>query len=236
MSETIHIERRFNGPPNSGHGGYVCGAIADCLDGIAEVTLRKPLPLDRDLRIEREGSADLSVWDGETLIAEARPSVLDLDVPPPPDARGIASARARHGEFMNNEFGQCFACGAGREEGDGLRLLTGPVDDGPLVASRWTPHDNFAGPGGIVPPRILWSALDCPGVSSLVRESGEVMYLGRLTAEVDADLAVGTPCTVIGWPLGREGRKARAGTAILDGEGRVRGRAEAVWIKIDKQA
>ena len=61
------------------------------------------------------------------------------------------------------------------------------------------------------------------------------MHLGRLTASVDEDLTADTPCTVIGWPMGREGRKAFAVTAIYDSRGRVRGRAKSVWIDIGKQ-
>jgi len=113
---------------------------------------------------------------------------------------------------------KCFACGAGRGEGDGLRLLSGPVVDSDLVAAHWTPHLDFTGPDGRIPPRILWGALDCPGVWAIIRDSGVVMYLGRLTAEVDDDLEPGTPCTVIGWPMGWEGRKAFAVLPITEYE------------------
>ena len=41
MTEFMTIDRQFNGPPGSGHGGYVAGAIADLFDSTAEVTLRK---------------------------------------------------------------------------------------------------------------------------------------------------------------------------------------------------
>ena len=61
------------------------------------------------------------------------------------------------------------------------------------------------------------------------------MHLGRLTAAVDNDLVAGTPCTVIGWPMGRDGRKAYAGTAIYDANGSIRGQAKSVWIDIGKQ-
>ena len=41
---TMTIPRRFCGPPNSGNGGYVCGTLARCIPGAAEVTLRAPPP------------------------------------------------------------------------------------------------------------------------------------------------------------------------------------------------
>lgn len=34
MAESLVIPSRFGGPPGSGNGGYVCGRIAACLDGI----------------------------------------------------------------------------------------------------------------------------------------------------------------------------------------------------------
>jgi hypothetical protein len=42
MREQVIIDPRFRGPPDSGHGGYVCGVVAGLIDGTAEVTLRRP--------------------------------------------------------------------------------------------------------------------------------------------------------------------------------------------------
>lgn len=234
MSESILIPRQFNGPPGSGHGGYVSGTIAELIDGPAEVTLRSPPPLDRELRVERVPDG-LAVWDGEILVARARPAALDLDVPPIPDVAAVAGAEARFFEFKKDDFHQCFACGARRAEGEGLRLRSGPIEGSDVVAARWTPHANFADDKGRIRPRILWSALDCPGAWAVVRDTGVVMYLGRLTAEADADLRPGTPCTVVAWPLGGEGRKAFAGTAIYDDTGMLRGRALAIWFDMGKR-
>jgi hypothetical protein len=54
VSETLTIEGRFNGPEGSGNGGYTCGLLARELDGEAEVTLRRPPPLDRPLVLVRD--------------------------------------------------------------------------------------------------------------------------------------------------------------------------------------
>ena len=45
--QSIRIDRRFCGPPNSGNGGYVCGLLAAHIDGGAEITLRVPPPLEQ---------------------------------------------------------------------------------------------------------------------------------------------------------------------------------------------
>ncbi len=57
MTETIVIDRRFNGPTNSGNGCYVCGLLASTIEGSAEVTLHKPLPLARPFSLTPVPSA-----------------------------------------------------------------------------------------------------------------------------------------------------------------------------------
>ena len=84
MTTQITIDRRFNGPPNSGHGGYVCGIIADLISPCAEVTLRSPPPLDLPLTVERIGSGKVRLSDAESTIAEERKAELRLDIPDPP--------------------------------------------------------------------------------------------------------------------------------------------------------
>jgi hypothetical protein len=49
MKEQLRVDRRFCGPPNSGNGGYTCGLVANFIDGPAEVILRRPPPLNRQL-------------------------------------------------------------------------------------------------------------------------------------------------------------------------------------------
>ena len=75
------IERRFRGPESSGNGGYTCGLFATALvNGDAEVTLRVPPPLDTPLRVD-----GLNIYDGQTLVAEVRPTTVELELPEPPD-------------------------------------------------------------------------------------------------------------------------------------------------------
>ncbi|MGH3039650.1 MAG: hypothetical protein ACRDLZ_09670, partial [Gaiellaceae bacterium] len=76
------VPGRFNGPPDSANGGYACGLVAAILGGVAEVTLRRPPPLDRELDVVREDGR-VEIRDGEALVAEAAPVTLDVNVPPP---------------------------------------------------------------------------------------------------------------------------------------------------------
>ena len=96
MTDSLVIASRFCGPPDSGNGGYVCGLIAGYLDGPAEVTLRKPPPLETPLTVERDGDGSVRVRDGHTLIAEATrsPDGPALQLPDPVSVQQARSAGA----------------------------------------------------------------------------------------------------------------------------------------------
>ena len=55
MTASLVVAPRFCGPPDSANGGYAAGFIAACLDGQAEITLRRPPPLARPMAVERDG-------------------------------------------------------------------------------------------------------------------------------------------------------------------------------------
>lgn len=67
-ADTITIPGRFNGPRDSGNGGYAAGLLARHLGGIAEVSLRSPVPLDVGLRVETGDGGSVRLLDGETLV------------------------------------------------------------------------------------------------------------------------------------------------------------------------
>jgi hypothetical protein len=129
---SLTIPSRFNGPPQSGNGGYSCGAIAHAVGVPLEVTLRLPPPLDTPLDIVTDGDRWL-VDDGDRLIAEARPARSLAPPPPPPTLVEAEAAATRYLGLTHHEFPTCFTCGPARE--DGLRIFSGPVDDGDLVAA-----------------------------------------------------------------------------------------------------
>jgi hypothetical protein len=218
--ETLTIDGRFNGPEGSGNGGYTCGLIAGVLGRTAEVTLRRPPPLDRPLDVEREGDR-LLVRDGDALVAEAEPTKVELDAPALPSYGEAERASARYPGFEEHAFPTCFVCGPAREPGDGLRIFAGPMGDG-RVASPWTPVE--------VAPELVWAALDCPGAIAVgYPERGETL-LGRFAAEIEELPRIGERCVVVGWPLGEEGRKLYAGTALFGEDGRQLASARATWI------
>jgi len=229
VSETIVIERRFRGPEGSGNGGYTCGRAAALVGASAEVTLRLPPPLDRPLHARREEGRVL-LFDGDALVAEAVPAELDLELPDPVSIPEAEAARARYAGFEQHEFPTCFVCGPDRDEREALRLFPGPVEGRDLVAAPWTPASWLADEQGLVRPEFVWAALDCPGAFAVGFAQRGAAVLGRFAARIGERPRAGEPHVVVGWPLGEDGRKLYAGTAILDATGRALAFARATWI------
>jgi hypothetical protein len=230
VSERLVIPARFNGPPESGNGGYSAGAVASFVGDAATVSLRRHVPLETALSVDA-GEGAVRIFDGEDLIAEAQPaSSFDLKVPPPVSAAAARQATARYRGLRGAQFSRCFVCGLDRE--DGLGLHSGEVDGRDVVASPWRPASWTAGADGLVRAEIVWAALDCPTYfAAYLRDELVEAYLVRMTASIEGPVAAGEEHVVMAWPLATDGRKRRAGCALLAGDGRVLGRAEALLVE-----
>jgi hypothetical protein len=134
--------------------------------------------------------------------------------------------------WAGHPFPGCFVCGPGRPPPDGLGVFPGPLDGQPgTVATTWLPDRSLAGDERALPPHFVWAALDCTsGWSSDL--AGRPKVLGRITAAVDAVPRIGEPCVVVGRHLRDDGRKTFTASTAYDSDGRVLGRAEAVWIAL----
>jgi hypothetical protein len=235
--ETVKIGERFAGPPGCGNGGYTAGTFAARLGSsghAAVVRLRAPVPLDCALDVVRLPEGEIEIRTGEDVIAWARPARLEVRVPAVPSASEIDLATARFGGHCHHPFPSCFVCGTDREPGDGLRLFTGPVEGRQMVASTWTPDASLAHADERIDPVYVWSSLDCPGgwASLLLGDTG-TLVLGEITARIDGKPRLGESCSVIGWPIRREGaRKNYVGSAVVSESGRIYGRASSLWFNV----
>lgn len=230
-SSCMTIARRFNGPPRSGNGGYVCGRLAAHVPGPASVRLRLPPPLERELRVEAtEGEA--SLFDGDQLIAVARRSELLLQPPAAPSFEQAQQASLRYPGFVRHQLPTCFVCGPDRAPGDGMRIFPGPTEEASVLAAPWVPDASLGDAQGQVAPEFLWSALDCAGAFAVIPDSGELILLGELSARLDGVVMAGERCVVVAWPLGQDGRKHFAGTAVFTASGRPAAVARATWIEV----
>jgi hypothetical protein len=228
----ISIPKRYNGPLGSGNGGYCAGVFAALIDEPAAVNLRRPVRLGVPLDLVEAGGGEIHVKDGGELIAEVQPApVPALKIPKPVDLERARAATRRYRGTEEGVFSQCFVCGRARD--DSLGVFAGPVEGRALVASPWTAADRPTGEGGSVPSELVWSVLDCPTVFAAFLDSDAepIAFLVRFNVELRAPVAAGEEHVVIGWPVARDGRKHRAGSAVFSAAGELLAVAEALMIE-----
>lgn len=231
METSVTIDERYCGPPGFGNGGYVCGRLAlalDPADGTAEVTLRRGAPLGRALTLTRDDDG-IQMHDGDVLIGTAHAGDITRDAPAPP--RFEQAAAASYAGFHHHAFPRCFGCGPERADGDGLRVMPGPVSRH-LLAAAWVPDPAFADADGIVRPEFVWSALDCPGGWAVIGGGTKRVLLGRMTARLERPVRAGERCVVTAWRGATDGRELTAGSALYGADGVLAGIARALWIEV----
>ena len=231
MSEHVIIGKRFNGPPNSGHGGYTCGIVAGLIGGIAEVTLRRPIPLDCPIEIRKlAGGVDL--LEGETIVANGVVSRIEIDIPEPVTLEDARAASNSYLGFKKHPFPTCFVCGHHRAEGDGLRVFPGPVEKFNIFAAPWTPDSSIMDADGNVGPEFLWAVLDCPGGWVALSNLNSAAVLGRFAAKVVGAVSPNEHYVAMGWLIRQESKKIYAGSALFSRTSDLIAFASAIWIKV----
>jgi len=224
QQKQVVIGRRFDGMPKLAHGGYLAGLLAATLDeGSAEVRLRRPVPTDRPLTLARAEPEAVELRDGEVLLAEGALAELSLDVPLPVTLAQAERASGRFPGFHSHPFPDCLVCGGARTTGDGLRIFPGPVAGRRLVAASWVPAPELADGVGQMPSELVWAALDCPQLWSLMvhapAASPDLVVTAALHTRLGHPVLAGAPHVVIGWPIGRNGRGWLAGAAVIGPDG-----------------
>jgi hypothetical protein len=227
------VAARFNGPPTSGNGGYTCGILASLIGDTAEVTLRKPPTLDKEM-VVRTSARGLALFDGETIVADGRPGELDIEIPLPPTDEQIIEAEAG---FMEGRAGYgfttCFVCGPDRDHGDGMRIFPARIEEQELVGGHWTPSADLADDDGVVDTRVVWAALDCPTFfGASLRGSPRQSVLGRMTATIKKPIRAGQTYTVTGWPIDQNGRRVIGGSAVFDADGELCAASKGMWFEL----
>jgi len=217
--DTITISERYRGPARSANGGYAAGRLAAFVEGPAEVTLRLPPPLERPLSVVEDDGRVL-LCDEEAIVAEARRGAPGIEPPAPPTLAEAEDAQTRHVRWGGENFSECFSCGVRPE--DGLCIHVGRVAGRDLQAATWTARD--------VTPEIVWAAIDCSGAYAVGGPGRGEVLLGRMAAEIRRLPDEGERCIVAAWPLGEDGRKRNAGTALFSGEGELLALARQTWI------
>ncbi len=244
MNQRVVVAKQFRGPPESGNGGYVSGLLAGYLslsaaaEGV-EVTLRAPTPLDSPMQIQID-DAQVSAYVGETLIGQALPKKLALDVPQPPTfAQALAvqyNSPALDPTIENIVSGGvgfhpiCFCCGADVAADQGLRVFAAPVPGFQGVAAAWQPDVVFQDENGFLPAEMIWAALDCPGQFAYFADGIRTGLLGRMTAKLLTPVRASDQIVITGWCIEIEGKKHFAGTALFNQQGECCAYSKQVWI------
>jgi hypothetical protein len=242
---SVIIDKRYCGPPNSGNGGYVCGRLARHISGGAEVTLRAPPPLDKQLDVIATDDGLWELRDGATVVATGRPASLELTrLEKASFDEACAAELLTPVKPHEHPLPTCFVCGPARAQGDGLRIFAGPLarqsrNASAVFAATWTPDPTLTAEDGFVAPEFLWSALDCPTgyAASHDRESGgrTPILLGRMSARIETRPRAGERCVITAWEIGRDGRKRVAEAAAYGEDRTLLAVARATWIAVDRQ-
>lgn len=222
----LRVPTRFSGPIGFANGGWLAGMVAQA-SGFepAEVTLRRPIPLDVDLSLE-DGRLMLD----DEMLVEVREGEFTREIPEPVTLAEAADAETRTLVRSSPEYGHCMVCGVDRP--DGYRLRPGSiVDRRDTVACLWRPGSLTPAldPADIVP--ATWAALDCPGVWT-IDAPNDPMLLGRMTASIQRPVNLIDDVVVVGRTHAREGRKMFTSTALFTADGTLLAHAEQIWISI----
>lgn len=228
----VTVASRFCGPDGMGNGGYVCGVVAEAIDGPAEVRLRLPTPLDRPLRLE-SGGQTASLFDNEQLLAQgsALDALPDLEPPARPSASAIAEARPYFPAVGEHMAPRCFVCGNERAADDALCIFSGRHPETGHAIADWVPSDDLGDAAGQVEVRYLWAALDCPSYFTFDLHD-RVALLANMSAQIVRRPRIGERLAVTGWTLGHDGRKHYSASVVHDAGGQVVALAKALWVDV----
>jgi hypothetical protein len=238
MADHVIIRKQFMGPPGYGQGGYTCGVVAELIGGTAEVTLRRPVPCDTELTVQQTDDGGVALSARDTVVAQGVPTVLDIDVPTPVSYEEAVTASKFFPGLQQHPVSTCFVCSPKVPEPNGLRIFPGPIRERSIVATPWTPAAWLADTEDKVDPKFLWAVLDCPSGWAMATLSGFLgpppyspVALGRLAAKISKPIKAGARCVAIGWPIGVDGRKGYAGTALFSSDGTLHAIGKATWIR-----
>lgn len=237
---TIRIGDWFQGPTNSGQGGWTAqrflAAVAEHTDRPMTAAIKAAIPLEVDLTVVgHDDRWELAAPDGTTIMVATPWEPAFADTSPVT----IEAARAARHRFLDtvdeHPVPSCFSCGQLPES---MGVHAGPLDDGTdRFATDWTVPDWTVDEAGRVDPGALWAAIDCcaawwVGWSRERRVALTVQY----AVEQLHPLEPGATYALVGWAGDRdpewEGRKRHAASAAFDAEGRCVARSVSFWLSV----
>jgi hypothetical protein len=226
---TIRLPATLAGAtPGFGNGGIVAGTLARSLDppsgASVEVRLERPVPLVNELTLTVDTGCARLELSGTTLATAT--AVETTPVAPPHVTAEEAIETTPVVPLSTHPAPGCFVCGPANAAG--LNLQPGRLPARPLVATVWSPSARFGTADGLLPPPLVWAALDCP--SWYGGAGGRPALLGTVRARQLAPVPVDAPVVVTGWRIGGTDRKTYAGSALCTTAGEPLAVATSIWI------
>jgi hypothetical protein len=238
MGTTIRIGGWFQGPTDSGQGGWTAQRFLAAVptDHPLTAAIRAAIPLDTDLAvIERDDRWELVDPDGATIMIADRWEPAFADTTPVTIADAEAARRRFLDTVEEHPVPSCFSCG---HLPDSMGVHAGPLADGTdRFATDWTVPDWAVDDHGEVDPGALWAAIDCcaawwVGWSRERRVALTVQY----AVEELHPLVPGGTYSLVGWGGDHDpewdGRKRHAASAAFDASGRCVARSTSFWVSI----
>ncbi|MGW7367546.1 hypothetical protein ACWGI8_30035 [Streptomyces sp. NPDC054841] len=232
-TDAIVVPELYVGYPGVAFGGYVAGVLAERSEAkTVRVDFRGPVPVEVPVRIAATAGGGAELGEGEWPLATARPAELLLDAPAAPSLDEAAAAAEAFRAAPPVGMVDCFGCGLDRTPDRGLRQHCTPVPGRDLVASAWIPSPALASEDGLLPPELVWGALDCPGnwAGRMLGTQRPGAVTAALTGALLRPVRAGEPYISYAWLQSESGRKHSMGVALATAEGELCALAEALWL------
>ena len=233
--QTINIKSWFQGPTDSGQGGWTAHRFVRAISEPVTVAVKRPIPLEVDLTITAAEHGWHLIYPREPdqpfMVATMwTPDYAKTD---PVSLADAADARTRFPLHDDHPVPVCFSCGA---NADSMQVHSGPLPDG-RWATDWTVPEWAVDADGNVDEGALWAAIDCAQGWYVGNAGGRRHAVTvQLAVEVITPIEAQTSYSLVTWngtyPETWDGRKRGAGGAVFASDGTCVARSSSFWIAI----
>jgi hypothetical protein len=231
--DTITVPELYVGYPGVAFGGYVAGVLAERTAArTARVDFRGPVPVGTAVPVAGTDAGGALLGAPERPLATLSPAG---DVPGAPAAPSWEEAAAAAEAFRSAPpagLVDCFGCGLDRSSERGLRQHCAPVPGREVVACGWVASPALAGSDGLLPSRLMWGALDCPGnwAGRMLGTQAPGAVTAALTGTLLRPATAGERLISYAWLVAESGRKHTVGVALAAEDGELCAVGEALWL------
>ncbi|MFE7774609.1 PaaI family thioesterase [Streptomyces sp. NPDC057445] len=232
-TDAIVVPELYVGYAGVAFGGYVAGVLAErTVAKTVRVDFRGPVPVGVPVRIAETADGGVELGPGDRALATATPAGGTPEAPGAPSWEEAVSAAQAFRAAPPPGLVDCFGCGLDRTPDRGLRQHCTPVPGREVVASAWVPSPALAGPDGLLPPGLVWGALDCPGnwAGRMLGTQRPGAVTASLTGTLLRPVFTGEPHISYAWLLAESGRKHTMGVALARADGELCAVAQALWL------